>query len=334
MLSDIQNFLEYSLSNQTSFEPFSFKLNNHLEVTGPSPGVLQIAHLDTKQNDKRKSIVLSAGVHGNESAPIELIDSIISDVLNERLAVKHNVLFIYGNLPSIVQQQRFVEENLNRLFHYQEKSDTQEAKRANELMQIVSAFFERKASERLHYDLHTAIRPSKNEKFAVYPFMHGRPYCKKQLSFLSACDVNTILLSQSPTGTFSYYSSSQHNAHAFTLELGKVRPFGQNDMSKFSVIDQTLRTLIAENDLALPRYEDCPLEIFNVNQTVIKHKDDFALHFDDAAPNFTSFDADAILASETDTVYRAQVDGEAIVFPNADVPVGQRALLTVIPYDI
>ena len=50
-------------------------------------------------------------------------------------------------------------------------------------MESITEFFEYAAYEKLHYDMHTAIRASKNEKFAVYPFMHGRPHSKEQLSF-------------------------------------------------------------------------------------------------------------------------------------------------------
>ncbi|MEM0912751.1 MAG: succinylglutamate desuccinylase, partial [Pseudomonadota bacterium] len=287
MRADIQQFLSFSLNNQTAFTPFSFQLDQQLQVNGPCPGVLEISPISKQKSNNRlrKSIVISAGVHGNESAPIELVDSIIFDVFEGTLDIVHPVLFIYGNLPSIEQQVRFVEENLNRLFHYADKSNSMESKRANILMQVVSAFFERKSTERLHYDLHTAIRPSKNEKFAVYPYLYDKSYDKSQLCFLSACDINTVLLSQAPTATFSDYSSSQHNAHAFTLELGKVRPFGQNDMSRFVDIDKQLRQLISSDEVALPKYSDCALEIFNVNQTIIKQQDDFKLHFEDDAPN-------------------------------------------------
>ncbi len=335
MLSELNNFLEFSIHNQTAFAPFSININKQLKAVGNAVGVIEFVPFQSQaEQRKSKSIVLSCGVHGNETAPIELLNNMITDIINADLEVQHNVLFIIGNLPSISGETRFVEENLNRLFHYDAKNDTLEARRANELMQIVSAFFERKTKERLHYDLHTAIRPSKNEKFAVYPFIFGKPYDKRQLAFLSACDINTILLSQAPTGTFSCYSSSQHNAHSFTMELGKVMPFGENDMKKFLAIDKTLRNLISAQDVRLPKYEECPLEIYNVNQTIIKQQEDFALHFDADAPNFTAFPKGSVLASETQHVYHAQIDGEAIVFPNADVPIGQRALLTVVPYEI
>jgi succinylglutamate desuccinylase len=281
-----------------------------------------------------KSIVLSCAVHGNETAPIEICNEIIRELVNAELCPKHTILFLFGNIPAMHIGERFVEENLNRLFAKGLKSKSKEGERAIELMQCVDKFFDMAKGEKLHYDLHTAIRPSKNEKFAVYPFLHGKAYSKQQLAFLSACDVNTILLSQSPTTTFSYYSSLNHGAHAFTVELGKVKPFGQNDMAQFTAVNIKLRELISNLQTNESDYADCSMDIFTVNQVINKHKDDFRLHFGDDIANFTEFKKDEILASEADTVYKAQHDGEAIVFPNANVAIGQRAILTVIPYEI
>lgn len=233
-------------------------------------------------------------------------------------------------------QGRFIEENLNRLFTKDEVSNTLEGSRAQVIMQHVDTFFDKSphAIERLHYDLHTAIRPSKNEKFAVYPFLHGNTHSKEQLAFLSACDVNTILLSQSPTTTFSYYSSRHHDAHAFTVELGSVMPFGHNDMSKFSAMIKAMTELLTHISTTHRAFEDCNIDVYSVNQVINKHHEDFTLHFDDSIANFTDFEKGALLASETNCEYRAQHDGEAIVFPNANVAIGQRALLTVIPYKL
>jgi len=59
---------------------------------------------------------------------------------------------------------------------------------------------------RLHYDLHTAIRSSEIEKFAVYPYLHTRSWSKQQLAFLESCDIEAVLLSNQPAGTFSWES--------------------------------------------------------------------------------------------------------------------------------
>jgi succinylglutamate desuccinylase len=63
-------------------------------------------------------------------------------------------------------------------------------------------------------------------------------YDVAQLAWLRHCGIEAVLLHSKPANTFSYYTSHYHQAHAFTLELGKARPFGQNDLSRFAGIDQ------------------------------------------------------------------------------------------------
>ena len=71
-----------------------------------------------------------------------------------------------------------------------------------------------------------------------------------------------------------------------------------------------------------------------MNQVINKQQDDFTLNFPPDAPNFSAFPKDHLLAHETECEYRTQFEGEAIVFPNAEVEIGQRALLTVISTNI
>jgi len=325
--------LQYSLNNNQ----MSFVLDNRSHVSLISDGIIAFNlnnHASHTRGELSKSIVLSCGVHGNETAPIEICNSLIKKLLTERLETPHRILFIFGNIPAMAIAERFVDENLNRLFSKDIQSSSSEGIRAKELMHHVDAFFSHATADKLHYDLHTAIRPSKNEKFAVYPFLHGRPYNKEQLAFLSACKVNTILLSQSATTTFSYYSSFNHHAEAFTVELGKVKPFGENDMNNFKEVSIKLAELITEVEVSLPEYEQCPLQLFTVNQVINKQQADFSLNFGDDAANFTGFEKGAVLATEKGKTYYAQHNGEAIVFPNVNVEIGQRAILTVIPCEI
>ncbi|MFT6735902.1 MAG: succinylglutamate desuccinylase [Kangiellaceae bacterium] len=335
LLSLIQSdFLQCALRYTGNENAFELSLSNGTSISLLADGI--IAFNDNSNVSTCKSIVVSCGVHGNETAPIEICNQLVNDLLNQKITTPHRVLFIFGNLASMASAERFIEENLNRLFSAEQSSSSLEGKRASSIMAIVDNFFNAsdESSQRIHYDLHTAIRPSKNEKFAVYPFLHGKPYSKQQLAFLSACEVNTILLSRTPTTTFSYYSSLHHQAHAFTVELGTVMPFGQNDMSKFTAVTAKLIELLTKLTVDVPHFSQCNMEIYVVNQVINKQHDDFCLHFDDNIANFATFSKGDIIASETNCEYRAQHDGEAIVFPNANVAIGQRALLTVIPYEL
>jgi len=165
----------------------------------------------------------------------------------------------------------------------------------------------------------------------VYPFRHGQPWKTEQLQFLKQCGITTILLSHSPTTTFSYFSSNEFGADAFTVELGKVMPFGQNDMHKFKDVIDTLDALIIQERITLPEYNSDDFEVFEIYQTINRTAEKFTLNFADDADNFTDFPKGYILAFDGDEEIKVKQEGEAIIFPNADVAIGQRALLTVTP---
>ncbi len=279
---------------------------------------------------KGKDVVFSCAVHGDETAPIELLRDMLHDILAERLKVTQRTLFIIANPAAILQGTRFVEMNMNRLFSGAHREGaTPEHQRAGEVEGYVAKFF--KQQQRYHYDLHTAIRDSQHEKFAIYPFPNGKPYKKEQLTFFAECGVDTILLNQEPTTTFSYYSVNEHQADAFTVELGKVRPFGENDMSRFVAADQMFRKLISTVDLELPEFDASRHSVYDVCRTINRTQTDFRLNFPNAVANFTEFEQGFVLAVDGETEYKVEQKGERIIFPNANVAIGQRALLTVIP---
>lgn len=328
------DFLHLSRRSPELFAtPFEFTLPNSTRVQVLSEGVIQFEPV----NFGIKDIVYSCGIHGNETAPIEICDELVKAVLTGELQLAHRLLVIFGNLPAMDIAQRFVQENMNRLFDGEHKNPDVESNpervRAGHLEAVVGDFFLKvgEGRQRFHYDLHTAIRDSKNEKFAVYPFTHGRPRSPEQLVFLQQCGVSTILLSESPTTTFSYFSCKNFQADAFTVELGKVRPFGENDMSRFAAAKNMLQRWVTEEAVTLPAFDESQFHIYRVNQIINRHKDDFVLHFADDTPNFSDYPKGTLLASESGAEYRAEQDGEAIVFPNAKVALGQRALLTVVP---
>jgi len=330
-------FLSLSRQNPSQFSnQISFELENQTHVFIHAPGIIEFKPKDPAQ----KAIVLSCGIHGNETAPIEILDSFVDQLLKQIKVAEQRVLFLFGNLPAMDIGERFCEENLNRLFSGAHSEPpgliNDERKRAKRLEQAVSEFYLKgdsilQSEERYHYDLHTAIRASKNEKFAVYPLLHDRLHSRSQLAFLSASGVNTILLSESPTTTFSYFSSTQLNAHAFTVELGKVKPFGENDMSRFIAVRDNLHGLVCDTNYSPPSVALSEILVYKVNQVINKQSNEFTLLFAEDMPNFSDFPKGSLLATEGDTQYIAQYEGEAIVFPNANVALGQRALLTVIP---
>jgi succinylglutamate desuccinylase len=260
---------------------------------------------------------------------------LLTRLLSGEIQACHRVLFLFGNPAAMNQGVREVEENMNRLFSGAHSKGeglcNRERIRAMRLEQYVSRFFADPARPRYHYDLHTAIRGSRHEKFAVYPFPHERPHCKEQVQFLGACGVRTILLSSGPTTTFSYYSSHQHGAHAFTVELGKVRPFGENDMTRFIEVRQALQELVTRDEVMLEPWRADDFTIFAIDRVINKQTAEFRFLFASDVDNFTEFPQGFVLAEDGDRQYRVEKPREAVVFPNANVAIGQRTMLLVVP---
>ena len=324
------SFLQTTLANPESLPASEIDLDNGATLRILDTGVLQVSPPKSLIAGSEYRVVISSGIHGNETAPMEIVERLVQDIEAGTLNVANELLFIIGNPQAVNAEQRFVEENLNRLFSARHAmSKTIEADRAKQLERFVTEFFNAGNQPRLHYDLHTAIRGSEIEKFAVYPFLHTRSMSRPQLGFLERCGIEASLMSNQPSGTFSYYSSHTHHADAFTIELGKVRKFGENDMSRFAEIDQGLRGLIC----GVERFESEPrhIQMFTVVEEVIKQSEAFRLHIPDNAKNFTEYPAGVVLASDEAYEYRTQQDGERFVFPIVNVPCGQRAMLVVAP---
>ncbi|WP_353667508.1 succinylglutamate desuccinylase [Marinomonas sp. THO17] len=325
-----QDFLAHTLANPENLkgdekEMFAFQ-SGYASYQGSG-----ILCLEPNQPVANISLVLSAGIHGNETGPIELLNELVMDILSGKVSLGIRLLCIIGNPKAALIAERFCEVNLNRLFGGAwQQQQGYEAQRAEHLEACVNAFFEDEKgrdAKRLHYDLHTAIRDSVHEKFAVHPYVPNGRYQQQQLAFLAACDVEAVLFSHQATTTFSYYTFAHHAAQAFTLELGKVRAFGDNDPANLARLRSCLLQLMVSGEL---RQEDVDkLKLFQVVTALIKDAQDYRLNITDDVANFTAFRQGFCLAESSLGHYHIEQQDDAIVFPNTKLPIGQRAGLVV-----
>ncbi len=273
-------------------------------------------------------IVLSSGIHGDETAPIELLDQLLSDIVEARLFVKARLLFIIGHPDAIDAHQRFIDVNLNRLFN-DEVGHTQEHQIANNLKRSVSKFFCSDA-EKWHLDLHSAIRDSQYYAFAVLPFTELKLNNSALHHWLEIARVGAALESNQPSSTFSWYSAYQHQAMAMTLELGRVAKFGENDHHLILPIKEALSALISgklrENSTI------APVKRYTVSRVLVKTHESFKFNFPPMTPNFTSFEQGDVIGQENGHAIIA-AKGESVIFPNENVAIGQRAALMVVEND-
>ncbi|SDL95365.1 succinylglutamate desuccinylase [Modicisalibacter muralis] len=295
------------------------------------PGILEL--LPSARQTQARACVISAGIHGNETAPIELVGELLSRLEAGLIRLGAPTLILLGNLPAMRASQRFCVTNLNRLFRrdladHGDEPPGYEPKRARELMDAVDAFYARhEDAERIHYDLHTAIRDSRYPRFAVEPFADTAIHAE-QWRWLAAAGLQAVLHQHQHSWTFSHYSKHYHQAQAFTLELGKVRPFGDNDLAVLRPMRALLEALIEGRE---PQGGDpASMAFFRVEHELIRESEQFALHFADDTPNFSEFDVGTRLASDAVAGDFIVDDAPlAVVFPNAHVEIGARAALLV-----
>ncbi|SDJ70189.1 succinylglutamate desuccinylase [Billgrantia gudaonensis] len=322
----LAEWLDASLDGKTPATRRGSVNGGRFTLTGP--GLLELVP-DDPDPDAR-ACVLSAGIHGNETAPIELLGDCLARLEAGQLRLGAPLLVILGNLPAIRAGVRFVDTNLNRLFRRDLDERGDEPDRARELMAAVDAFFTRHPERaRLHYDLHTAIRDSRYPRFVVEPWAESRTPAE-QWRWLAAADIQAVLHQHQHSWTFSHYSKHYHGAAAFTLELGRVRPFGANDLDALAPMGRLLAALLGGQ--TPPGADPARMVFFRVAHELVRHSNDFRLCFADDTPNFTEFAPGTRLAE--DAAAGAFTVGETplhVVFPNADVELGARAALLVRP---
>lgn len=331
------NFIDFVRQNPEQHERFELEIEQGKAIFHDA-GIIEF--VPNQVSDQ--FVCLSCGVHGNETAPMEIISDMVRDILVGSQALSANLLILLGNPKAMLQQERFLEFNLNRMFNHHWKSYVEadpncyEALRAKRLEEAVQDFFDKSPadSRRYHYDLHTAIRASKHQRFAIYPYLDGREHKVEQLAFMQDCGVNTILLYHKASSTFSYHTSHHFKADAFTVELGKVKPFGENNREDFAEAESCLRQLVASNYHFNNDREVADLNLFAVKKELLRVSDDSHLNVDDDLANFTEFEQGFELLSDPEEPYTVESDGEAIVFPNNKVPIGQRMALLVEPVSL
>ncbi|MBH3427810.1 succinylglutamate desuccinylase [Pseudomonas alkylphenolica] len=293
-------------------------------------GALEVRPPEARDNGM--DLLLSAGIHGNETAPIELLDELLHGIARGEIKPRARILFLFGNPEAIRRGERYLEQDVNRLFNGRhELSSGTEALRACELERLATTFFSVPGRTRLHYDLHTAIRGSKIEQFALYPYKEGRQHSRRELARLSAAGMEAVLLQSKPSITFTAFTYETLDAEAFTLELGKARPFGQNEQVNLERLETRLKQIIEGNEPGEPEALD-GLKLFSVAREIIKHSDSFHLHLPADIENFSELSKGYLLAEDlSSTRWIVEEEGARIIFPNPKVKNGLRAGILIVP---
>jgi len=301
--------------------------NAGFKVRVPARGILQLS--STSHMLRRPRLLLSVGIHGDETAPIEMLAHVLDEFGHapHRLAV--DLMVVVGNLAAIAQGTRFLEADMNRLFRSDrgELHNTSEAARADAIMRATATFFAGPDADKWHLDLHTAIRPSVYARFAVVPDVIAGPRKDALLGLLGRAGIEAVIMNTRPAGTYSAYTADMFGAASATVELGRVAALGSNDLSQFAAMREALDEILHTG--RVPAGKESP-QVFRVAQELVKHSEAFRMMLGRDAPNFTSMEPGSVIAQDGEVVYRVGEETEYAVFPNRDVRPGLRAGLMVV----
>lgn len=271
-----------------------------------------------------KALLLSVGIHGNETAPVELLMPWVDQLLAGKVPVAWRLMVVLGNPAALREQKRYLHTDMNRLFggRWGQFPDSPETQRVQVLEKAVSRFWNAGSEScRWHVDMHTAIRESYHPRFGVLPF-RTLPYGAEFLRWLGCAGLEALVFHQQPAGTFSHFTCEHFNASSCTLELGKARRFGDNDLTMFTVTRDALYALLAGERAIEP--ETAPLH-YRVTQQITRTSENFILHMSDDVWNFTAFERGMCLAEDGLSQSVVQKETEYVLFPNPNVALGLRA---------
>jgi succinylglutamate desuccinylase len=292
----------------------------------PAKGILTVK---SAGGPVRPAVLVSVGVHGDETGPIEMVAYAVEALSRDPQSLAVDLMLCVGNIDAIAAGKRFIDADLNRMFRAQRGAlaGTAEAARADAMIEATRAFFDGGGPERWHLDLHTAIRASHYPTFAVVPDLIAEDRKQALLGWLGEAAIGAVIMNPKSAGTYSYHTAEHHGAAGSTVELGRVGTLGQNDLSQFADVSVALNRLLRGQQ---PQAAQAAPHVFKVAQEVVKLSDDFRMTFGRETQNFTPLKRGEVIATDGETVYTVFHDEELVVFPNPDVRVGLRAGLMVV----
>ncbi|WP_105901473.1 succinylglutamate desuccinylase [Vibrio gangliei] len=324
--------LIYTSLHHLTWPQQTLTLDNGLIVRFYYRGMLSIS--PQKYAKESGATVISVGIHGDETGPIELVDRLVDQVLHGKVTLSHPCLFIFAHPDATAKKVRFIEHNLNQMFEMSSMPvQGLESMIAAKIKDVVELFYERAAPQnRWHLDLHCSSQPSQYPVFAIRPATRHLSHSDDEqlMAFARQADIQAFLQCQQPNFTFSWFTGEYCQAKSLTIELGQLRALGENDLSEFHEFSSGVESLLARS--LVPNFGENrkqPMAIYNVVEELRKQSDDLVFTATQALINFEPLYFNQEYAIQNGLPLICESGRHALVFANPDVEIGQRAALLV-----
>jgi succinylglutamate desuccinylase len=299
-------------------------MNSRISFTGPQTEVLEttrtIGRIDGSEDGP--TIIIFAGIHGNEPAGIEALEKLFSNLEDQEKYFKGKVVGVRANERALLEGVRFVDEDMNRIWFPSiidkikrtpsESLKSSERKEIKELLGILKREIPDESETEhpvIFVDVHSFS--AQGEMFAIT--------ARKQnhIDLLTSMHVPMIFgIEEALRGTtLQYFQETGYIT--FALE-------GGNHQNKLTVANNTAALMLlvaAAGNLSpeqIPDYEEyqrhlmqqnnkLPSSVEFVYQHIIEEGDDFKMR-----PGYTNFQPikkGEWLANDVNGQIRAQCDG-------------------------
>ena len=154
-------------------------------------------------------LLITACIHGNEVGSLPAMLQLAQQLSQGELRFAGRISLALGNPQAIQIDQRFVDEDLNRVFSNTIKGDSYEQKRARELVVLIK-------DAQYYIDLHQSIEPTIGAFYILIEGSRNRDFAKA----VGAANKALVFDDESDQKTLNSYAV-QHGATGFTLELSQ-----------------------------------------------------------------------------------------------------------------
>ncbi len=196
------------------FETLQDRFNSH-----PFPYGLKLGGQET-------SLVVSAGMHGNEQINIRSMLDVLNEYGSTINQSNKGTCFLIGNPKAVIANTRFIEVDLNRSFGVE--GNLYEQQRAREIMEGLGSFS-------YALDLHQTIGPTE-QPFGIFPEL------PQLMQFFSQVGVENVVCTDPKKGSnvtcFDEYYSLNRGVCSIVVEVGSIQddPHPMYDISKNAIL--------------------------------------------------------------------------------------------------